>query len=124
MYPGCFACIHLAPVLAPHHLSNTMNKRIIESAAALSALAKIGQKAVEHHQTESVRRARLEDLRTAYREYSQGKGLGFIEKKSPAWLDMEAACAAEYQALQGAKAKVYNARRRLATAIRRAGVSA
>lgn len=101
-----------------------MNKRIIESTAALTAMAQIGLKAVEHHEAESVRRARLDDLRNAYRDYRHERGLGSIEAKSPEWLEMEAACVVEYRALVAAKAVVYNARRRLATAIRSAGVSA
>lgn len=100
------------------------NKRIIESTAALTAMAQIGLKAVEHHEAESVRRARLEDLRNAYCDFRHSKGYDFIEKHSDAWLEMEAACAAEYRALVAAKAVVYNASRRLATAIRRAGVLA
>lgn len=100
------------------------NKRIIESTAALTAMAQIGLKAVEHHEAESVRRARLDDLRSAYRDFRHSKGYDFIEKNSDAWQEMQAACEVEYRALVAAKAVVYNASRRLATAIRRAGVLA
>jgi hypothetical protein len=108
----------------PHKRKKSMNKRIIESTAALTAMTQIGLKAVEHHEAESVRSARLDDLRSAYRDYRHENGLDFIEKNSEVWQEMQAACVVQYRALMAAKAVVYNAKRRLATAIRRAVVAA
>ncbi|MFM9921894.1 hypothetical protein VLK31_02785 [Variovorax sp. H27-G14] len=123
--PDQLQFLHTTAVVPTHRRKKNMaNKRIIESTAAMTALAQIGLKAVEHHEAESAPRARLEDLRTAYRDHSHERGLGFIEKQSPAWPEMEAACVTEYCDLVAAKAVVYNSPRRFATAIRRAGVSA
>ncbi|RZL45917.1 MAG: hypothetical protein EOP74_00170 [Variovorax sp.] len=79
-------------------------------------LAGIGIKAVDLHLAETARRIALDSLRQAYATYCTKKGWGFIERTSPEWAEMQAANTKQYQALKDAKAKEYNARRRLRTA--------
>ena len=91
----------------------------------VSALHAIATLAIELHEAERLARIEQVDLSTAYSDHKSrtGRHTG-IKRGSPEWEEMLEATKAEYAAVQDAKSRVKNARRRLRAAIDRYYLSA
>ena len=85
----------------------------------LSRLLEIANRAIEADELERLARIEQADLETAYQDFKESVGLARIEGDMPEWEQMLNATKAEYAAVQEAKRKAYNAKRRLQSAIQR-----
>ncbi|WP_112309719.1 hypothetical protein [Pseudogemmobacter bohemicus] len=88
-----------------------------EAGKFLNILIDIANKAVEVDELEIAAGIEKDDLRTAYADYKRREGIDTITQNTPEWEAMIAATTGEYQSSEAAKRKVYNAKRRLKTAI-------
>lgn len=95
-----------------------MTREYFEISAAVYAMLKIAEIAVEVDDLERVAANEKSDLRQAYIDYHHRNGTdGNFERNSPEWEAIRKATAGEYAASEAAKRKVYNAKRRLKAAI-------
>lgn len=94
-----------------------MTREYFEISAAVHAMLNIAQIAVEVDDLERAALVEKDDLNIAYQDFKRRNGLTRIVRDSPEWEAMMEATKGEYAASEAAKRKVYNARRRLRSAI-------
>ncbi|VDS08864.1 hypothetical protein PARHAE_02049 [Paracoccus haematequi] len=94
-----------------------MTREYFEISAAVYAMLKIAEIAVEVYDLERAAANEKADLHSAYQIFKAVKGIDRVERDSPEWEAMMAETAGEYAASEAAKRKVYNAKRRLKAAI-------
>ncbi|NTB01100.1 hypothetical protein [Agrobacterium tumefaciens] len=86
---------------------------------SISKLIAIAEKAIEVSEQEAARKEARENLNAAYDHWKEANGIDHVETDSAAWDIMMGATASEYALLATAQSAEKNAKRRLATAIRR-----
>lgn len=94
-----------------------MTREYFEISAAVHAMLNIAQIAVEVDELERAALVEKGDLNTAYQDFKRRSGLDTVVRDSPDWEAMMEATKGEYASSEAAKRKVYNARRRLKSAI-------
>lgn len=91
----------------------------MNSVEDISALLAIADLAITVDDLEGKRRFCGDALGTAYGEWKERHGIERVERDTLDWVRMMSATKPEYESLQETKRNEKNARRRLATAIRR-----
>ncbi|WP_313611015.1 hypothetical protein [Rhizobium sp.] len=87
--------------------------------ASISKLLAIAEKAIEVRDREAARKEARENLNAAYERWKDNHGIEHVETDSAAWNMMMDATEIEYALFANAQTAEKNAKRRLATAIRR-----
>ncbi|RSC31222.1 hypothetical protein EGT36_21345 [Agrobacterium sp. FDAARGOS_525] len=87
--------------------------------ASISELLAIAERAIEVSDRETARKEARENLNAAYDRWKEANGIDHVETDSAAWDIMMGATESEYALLTDAQSAEKNAKRRLATAIRR-----
>lgn len=93
--------------------------RCREAEENAAAMVKIATLAIEADKLERLVRIERADLSTAYSDHKSRTGHAAIKRGSSEWDEMLEATKAEYGAVEEAKRKASNAKRRLKTAIER-----
>lgn len=94
-----------------------MTREYFEISAAVHAMLNIAQIAVEVDDLERASLVERGDLNAAYKDFKRRQDLVTIVRDTPEWEAMMEATKGEYASSEAAKRKVYNARRRLKSAI-------
>lgn len=87
--------------------------------ASISKLLSIAEKAIEVSDREAARKEARENLNAAYDRWKDANGIDHVDTDSAAWDIMMGATESEYAVFANAQSAEKNAKRRLATAIRR-----
>lgn len=87
--------------------------------ASISKLLAIAEKAIEVSDREAARKEARENLNAAYERWKDDHGIEHVETDSAAWNMMMDATEMEYARFSVAQSAEKNAKRRLATAIRK-----